>query len=128
MPLDPQTELTTADRERGLRLLVVEAGFSGGAAALTSGVILTAFALHLGASNVMVGILAAMPFLAQLLQLPAIQLVERWRRRKRIAVLSSLVGRTMLAVMAVLAFFSGTTALLIFLGAQMLLCGLGAVG
>ncbi|MEW2848191.1 hypothetical protein AB1A86_12475, partial [Stenotrophomonas maltophilia] len=90
---------TTADRERGLRLLVVEAGFSGGAAALTSGVILTAFALHLGASNVMVGILAAMPFLAQLLQLPAIQLVERWRRRKRIAVLSSLVGRTMLAVM-----------------------------
>ncbi len=128
MPLDPQADLTTADRERGLRLLVVEAGFSGGAAALTSGVILTAFALHLGASNVMVGILAAMPFLAQLLQLPAIQLVERWRRRKKIAVLSSLIGRTMLAVMAALAFFSGTAALLIFLAAQMLLCGLGAVG
>ncbi len=128
MALNPQSELTPAERERGLQLLVVEAGFSGGAAALTSGVILTAFALHLGASNVMVGLLAAMPFLAQLLQLPAIQLVERWRQRKRIAVLSSLIGRTMLAAMAALAFFSGTTALLIFLAAQMLLCGLGAIG
>lgn len=128
MALNPQSELTPAERERGLQLLVVEAGFSGGAAALTSGVILTAFALHLGASNMMVGLLAAMPFLAQLLQLPAIQLVERWRQRKRIAVLSSLIGRTMLAAMAALAFFSGTTALLIFLAAQMLLCGLGAIG
>ena len=128
MTLDPQPHLTIADRERGLRLLVNEAVFSGGAAALTSGVILTAFALHLGASNVMVGILAAMPFLAQLLQLPAVQLIERWRRRKQIAVVASLIGRTMLAVMAVLAFFSGTTALLVFLTAQMLLCGLGAVG
>ncbi|MEK9213041.1 MFS transporter [Sphingomonas sp. 2378] len=128
MTLDPQPQLTIADRERGLRLLVNEAVFSGGAAALTSGVILTAFALHLGASNVMVGILAAMPFLAQLLQLPAVQLIERWRRRKQIAVVASLIGRTMLAVMAMLSFFSGTTALLVFLTAQMLLCGLGAVG
>src|SRR3989304_9544936 len=102
MTLLPQTELTAADREHGLRLLIIEALFSGGAAALTSGVILTAFALHLGASNVMVGILAAMPFLAQLLQLPAIQLVERWRRRKQIAVFASLIGRTMLAIMAAL--------------------------
>ncbi|MCT8003392.1 MFS transporter [Sphingomonas sanguinis] len=128
MSLLPQPELTAADQQRGLRLLIVEACFSGGTAALTSGVILTAFALHLGASNVMVGLLAAMPFLAQLLQLPAIQLVERWRRRKQIAVVTSLIGRTMLAVMAVLAFSSGTTALLLFLAAQMLLCGLGAVG
>lgn len=128
MSLEPQPDLSLANRERGLRLLVIEAIFSGGAAALTSGVILTAFALHLGASNLMVGTLAAMPFLAQLLQLPAIQLVERWRRRKRIAVVTSLVGRTMLALMAVLAFSSGTTALLLFLAAQMLLCGLGAVG
>lgn len=128
MTLLPQPDLSAADRERGLRLLIVEAAFSGGAAALTSGVILTAFALHLGASNVMIGILAATPFLAQLLQLPAIQLVERWRRRKQIAVVSSLIGRTMLAVMAGLAFFSGTAALIIFLVAQMLLCGLGAIG
>lgn len=128
MTLQPQAEVTAAERDRGLHLLVVEAAFSGGTAALTTGVILTAFALHLGASNLMVGVLAATPFLSQLLQLPAIHLVERLRRRKQIAVVTSLVGRAMLAIMAVLAFAGGTAALLLFLGAQLVLCGLGAVG
>ncbi|MEH3159486.1 MAG: MFS transporter [Sphingomonas taxi] len=126
--MQPQTEVTDDQRERGLRLLVMEAAFSGGTTALTTGVILTAFALHLGASNLMVGLLAATPFLSQLLQLPAIQLVERLRRRKQIAVITSLIGRAMLAVMAALAFFSGNGALLLFLAAQAILCGLGAIG
>lgn len=126
--LAPQRHVSEEDCARGLRLLVVEAAFSGGAAALTSGVILTAFALHLGASNLMVGVLASAPFLSQLLQLPAILLVERIRERKRIAVLTSIAGRLTLAVMAVTAFFSGLTPLLIFLAAQFTLCGLGAIG
>lgn len=126
--LDPQPHIGEEEHARGLRLLVIEAAFSGGAAALTTGVILTAFALHLGASNFMVGVLASAPFLAQLLQLPAILLVERVRKRKRIAVLTSIAGRLMLGVMAVTAFFSGLTPLLIFLAAQFTLCGLGAIG
>lgn len=126
--LAPQNTMSEAERERGLRLLVAEAAFSGGTAALTSGVILTAFALHLGASNMMVGVLASVPFLTQLLQLPAITLVERWRRRKMIAVASSLIGRTMLAIMAALAFFNGTGPLMLFLVAQIILCGFGAIG
>jgi hypothetical protein len=103
LSLAPQALVTPEDRERGLTLLVREAAFSGGTAALTTGVILTAFALHLGASNVMIGVLASAPFLAQLLQLPAIGMVERWRNRKAISVATSLIGRAMLAVMAVLA-------------------------
>lgn len=128
MTLHPQPVLTDADRDRGLRLLVTEAAYSGGTAALTTGVILTAFALHLGASTAMVGLLASTPFLTQLLQLPAIQLVERLRRRKLIAVTTSLIGRAMLAVMAATAFFAGTGAMLVFLGAQAVLCGMGAIG
>ncbi|WP_188657156.1 MFS transporter [Sphingomonas metalli] len=126
--LSPQSVVTPEEQERGLRLLVGEAALSGGAAALTTGVILTAFALHLGASNVMIGVLASVPFLAQLLQLPAIALIARWPHRKAISVVTSLVGRAMLAVMAALAFFSGTAPLLIFVAAQAILCGLGAVG
>jgi MFS family permease len=126
--LDPQPHVSEHERERGLSLLIVEAAFSGGAAALTTGVILTAFALHLGASNLLIGILASAPFLAQLLQLPAILLVERRRTRKRISVLTSIAGRLMLGVMAATAFFSGTGALFTFLGAQWILCGLGAIG
>ena len=126
--LYPQAHVSESERDRGLRLLVVEAAFSGGAAALTTGVILTAFALHLGASNAMVGVLASTPFLAQLLQLPAILMVERWRRRKLIAVVTSLVGRAMLGIMAATAFFTGTAPLLVFLAAQAILCGMGAIG
>ncbi|WP_260596631.1 MFS transporter [Sphingomonas endolithica] len=126
--LSPQADVSAEECERGIRLLVVEAAFSGGATALTTGVILTAFALHLGASNVMVGILASAPFLAQLLQLPAILLVERLRQRKRIAVLTSIGGRLMLGVMAVTAFYTGMEPLLVFLAAQFTLCGLGAIG
>jgi MFS family permease len=126
--LDPQPHVSEEECARGLRLLVVEAAFSGGAAALTSGVILTAFALHLGASNVMIGVLASAPFLAQLLQLPAILLVERVRKRKRIAVLTSVGGRLMLGVMALTAFSTGMMPLLVFLVAQIVLCALGAVG
>jgi MFS family permease len=126
--LKPQATITSEEWAQALRLLVVEAAFSGGAAALTSGVILTAFALHLGASTLMVGVLASAPFLCQLLQLPAILLVERLRARKRIAVLTSIVGRLMLAVMAATAFFASPASLWIFLVAQFTLCGLGAIG
>lgn len=128
MTLDPQATISEEEREHGIRLLVIEAAFSSGTVALTTGVILTAFALHLGASNLMVGVLASAPFLTQLLQVPAILIVERVRARKRIAVLTSVVGRLMLLVMAATAFGTGTMALLLFLAAQYILCGLGAIG
>jgi MFS family permease len=128
MTLDPQAIVTDEEREAGLRRLVIEAAYSSGAVALTSGVILTAFALHLGASNLMIGFLASAPFLTQLLQVPAILIVERVRARKRIAVLTSIIGRLMLLIMAATAFATGTVPLLIFLAAQYVLCGLSAIG
>lgn len=125
--LEPQAAIGEEELERGLRRLVIEALFSNTTAALTTGVVLTAFALHLGANNATIGLLAALPFLAQLAQVPAIALVERIRERKRIAVLSSLVGRSMLGVMA-LAPFAGALALPGLVVATLILCVLGAVG
>ena len=118
MTLDPQAVISEEERQAGIRRLVVEAAWSSGTVALTTGVILTAFALHLGASNLMVGFLASAPFLTQLLQIPAILIVERTRARKRVAVLTSIAGRLMLLVMAATAFSFGTTPLLVFLAAQ----------
>ena len=60
----------------GLRWLQREAAFGSATTALTSGVILTAFALYFGANNLVVGVLASAPFLTQLLQAPAVLLVE----------------------------------------------------
>lgn len=128
MTLDPQPELTAPQLEAGLRRLVVEAAYASATTALTTGVILTAFALHFGASNLMLGILASAPFLTQLLQGPAVLLVERLRARKRIAVWSSIVGRSMLAVMGLAVFLPPAPALAMVAVAQYVLCGLGAIG
>ena len=47
---------------------------------------MAAYALALGANNLQVGVLAALPFVTQLLQLPAILAVERFRARKAMGI------------------------------------------
>ncbi len=53
---------------------------------ITTSGFLAAFALALGANNLQIGILAAVPFMMQVLQIPTIWLVEKLRRRKAISV------------------------------------------
>ena len=55
---------------------------------ITKSGFLAAFALALGANNFQIGILAALPFIMQLLQIPAIFLFEKLRRRKALAVIA----------------------------------------
>lgn len=128
LSLAPQADVTEEERDAGLRRLIYEAGYSSATTALTSGVILTAFALHLGASNLMIGVLASAPFLGQLLQAPAVLLVERLRRRKAIAVVTSIVGRSMLVLMAAAVFMPPGLAIAAVALGQFILCGLGAIG
>jgi len=63
-------------------------------ASLTGSAFLVAFALKLGASNAVIGLLAAIPQLAQLVQLPAVFLVERVRNRRAVCVAASSLGRS----------------------------------
>jgi MFS family permease len=62
--------------------------------ALLSGPLLVGYALLLGASNTHVGLLAALGPATQVLQLPTVALIERWRRRKAICWWAALIGRT----------------------------------
>ncbi len=128
MSLAPQPVIDDDAREAGLRLLIGEAAYSSATTALTSGVILTAFALYLGASNLVVGILASAPFLAQLLQGPAILLVERMRMRKAISVVSSAIGRSMLVLMGLAVFLPAPLSICAVIFGQFVLCGMGAFG
>ncbi|MBL0923631.1 MAG: MFS transporter [Sphingomonadaceae bacterium] len=125
--LSPQSEINECEREGALQRLGIEAAFSNTTAALTTGAILAAFALHLGANNFTIGLLAAIPFLTQIAQLPAIWLIERYRARKRIAVISSVIGRSMLGVMALLPFAEGLALPGLF-ATTLILCLMGAIG
>lgn len=62
-------------------------------ASFTGSTFLVAYALQFGASNALIGLLAALPHLSQLAQLPAILLVRRVGNRRAISVIASAVGR-----------------------------------
>jgi MFS family permease len=128
MSLQPQPSVSEAERDQAMRQVVTEGAFASAATALTSGVILTALALHLGASNLIIGVLASAPFLGQLLQAPAILLVERLRKRKLISVAGGLAGRVMMALMALAPFLPGNLGIAALVIAQLVLCGMSAVG
>ncbi len=61
--------------ERTFRPILYDALASEAMGALTAGVFLTGFLVELGASNLAIGLLAAVPFTVQFLQLPAVVLV-----------------------------------------------------
>src|SRR5438445_282403 len=80
--------MSQAHLESGLSALVKEGVHAQIVSTLTSGVLLVGFAMEFGASNLAIGLLASLPFLAQLCQLPAIALIERFRARRRIALIA----------------------------------------
>ena len=89
-----------AGDQRLLRLILYDALASEAMGTLTTGVFLVGFAVALGAGNFAIGVLAAVPFCVQLLQIPAVLLVERFRARRAISVWSTAFGRTFLLVAA----------------------------
>ena len=72
---------------------------------LSVGAFLTAYALELGASNTVIGLLAAIPFLSQIVQIPAVFLVEKITSRRALAVTLTLLSRLCLILAAVAALF-----------------------
>lgn len=96
----PGSGLGREDLHRGLRLVVLDGMTTQVMATLAGGVFLTAYALTLGASAPVVGLIAAIPFLAQVFQVPGILLVERLRRRRVVTVAAAVGARVALLVVA----------------------------
>jgi hypothetical protein len=92
MPAEPNAPTI----RRTFRLLLYDALASEAMGTLATGVFLTGFAVALGASNLEIGILAAVPSAVQFLQFPAVVLVERLRRRRAICVWAAGIGRAFL--------------------------------
>ena len=101
--------VSDAELERGLGNLVRDGAWAQASGALTGGVLLVGFGLALGASNFVIGLLAAVPFLAQLAQVPTILLVERLRTRRLITFASLGGARLLLLPMALLPFLGSAS-------------------
>ena len=88
MRLSPDEDVTPADFSRGTAALVQDAAWARLTGSLYAGVVLVGFALALGAIPTQIGILSAIPLLAQVLQLPAIALIERFHHRRTITLVT----------------------------------------
>lgn len=103
--LNPKPTISDKDLSRGRRWLALEGGFSLGFFSITTSGFLAAFALALGANNLQIGILAAIPFIMQIVQLPSIWLVEHARKRKIIGVSSWFLAQSLWLPMALIPVF-----------------------
>ena len=115
--------------ERGLAALVSDGIYSQALGVLTGGALLTGCALALGASPGFVGLLAAVPFFAQLAHVPGIVLIEKLRRRKAICVAVTLAARLLLLPLVLVPLIpSHGVALGVLLAVFAAVATLGAVG
>ncbi len=118
----------TPNYDAAARRLMGDAAFASIVGTLNSGVVLVAFAVYLGASSTLIGILAALPFLTQLLQVPAVLLLERIRSRRLFAVAFLFLARLALPVIAVLEFLPDRRlALALLVVAETLHCAFNAM-
>jgi len=86
--LKPKPTISDRDMNSGMRWFNFHGMASAGLFSIMGTGFIVAFALALGANNLQIGILAALPSLMQVIQLPAVWFVERFRRRKVIALMT----------------------------------------
>lgn len=104
MKFPVKDSLTEEELESGLKNVIMDGLTTQAIATLTGGIFLVAFALKLGASNLIIGILAAIPPLGQLIQIPAIYIVEKYRVRREICIVSTAVSRSFWLLIALIPF------------------------
>src|SRR4051812_33370941 len=104
MNLRPDAVVLPADLTRGKNALVRDSAWASVTGAMQGGVILVGFALSLEAGPLVLGLLASIPLVAQLAQLPGVALIERIRHRRRIGVIALMLARTVVLLLAALPF------------------------
>lgn len=125
----PKDTLTKEEIQSGLKTVIKDGLASQAMVTLTGGVFLVAFALQLGASNAVVGLLAAIPFLAQLVQIPSVYLIEKVRNRRAISVYTLAAARYFWLLIGLIPFlFSIKAGLMVLIMALLIRSSLVAVG
>lgn len=122
-------KLTEKEVHSGLSAVIKDGLTTQAMVTLTGGVFLVAFALKLGASNTTIGLLASIPPLMQLLQIPSVYVVEKYRARRAITVYAAVLSRVFWLIIALVPFlFSTEAGLTVVIVALLLNAAFGAVG
>ena len=101
----PKESITEEELKTGLHGVTLDGLATRVTVTLASGAFLVAFALKLGASNAVIGLLAAIPFMTHVIQLPTVYLVEKLQVRRPISVIAAFASRSTLLAIALIPFF-----------------------
>ncbi|MBS7566581.1 MFS transporter [Mucilaginibacter sp. Bleaf8] len=108
MNLRPSEILTEQQVQSGQKYILKDSLAGEAMVNLSGGAFITAMALHLGASNFQIGLLASLPILTNIFQLFSIWLVQRYNNRRAVAVVGSFLGRFPMLFAAFLPFMFST--------------------
>ncbi|MCF6404677.1 MFS transporter [Chitinophaga filiformis] len=116
MNLKPKEVLTESEVQRGMRVVIWDGLASEMMTTFTGSAFLVAMALLMGANNVQIGILAALPTFTNIFQLISIWLVRKFNNRRGIAVFCAFLARFPLVCIGISAlWFAGSSiSILIF--------------
>lgn len=96
------SSLSETEVRRGFRMVINDGVATSAMSTLTGSTFLTAFALALGASGMMIGLMAMIPALANIIQLPTTYLIEKVRARRSITILAAALSRVFWLVIAII--------------------------
>ncbi|WP_119080435.1 MFS transporter [Chitinophaga alhagiae] len=102
MDLKPRDVLTEQDVKKGLKLVIGDGLASETMTTLTGGAFIIAMAILLGANNLQLGLIAALPTMVNMFQLISIWLVRRFNNRRAITVICSFLARFPLVIIGLL--------------------------
>lgn len=116
MNLKPKETLTEEEVQRGLKIVIWDGLASEVMTSFTGSAFLVSMALLLGASNVEIGILAALPMFTNVFQLASIWLVSKYNNRRAVTVYCAFLARFPLIIVGcmVLWWADSSVGLLIF--------------
>ncbi|MFD0766919.1 MFS transporter [Mucilaginibacter lutimaris] len=110
MNLRPLEKITTGQLNSGLKLVIADGLSAEAMVVFTSGTFLTAMAIHMGATNLQLGLFAALPTFTTIFQLASIWLVQKWNNRKAVTAIFNLLARLPLIAIGVMPLlFTGST-------------------
>ncbi|RVT97289.1 MFS transporter [Mucilaginibacter limnophilus] len=110
MKLRPFEKISSNQLNSGLNLVIADGLSAEAMVVFTSGTFLTAMAIHMGATNLQLGILAALPTFTTMFQLLAIWLVQRFNNRKVVTTVFNFLARLPLIAIGIIPFiFTGGT-------------------
>src|SRR4051812_37103438 len=110
MNIRPSEKISADQINSGLKFVLADGLSAEAMVVFTSGTFLTAMAIHMGASNFQLGLLAALPTFTTIFQLLSIWLVQRFNNRKLITSVFNLLARLPLIAIGIMPLlFTGAT-------------------